>query len=128
MRALKLFLIAAVFPLTVIWCRTNAGPSVEARTNAPAARFYSVGGSGVLSPDQYAYHEGITISNAIHTAGGFLGWARTNKVEIIRKGQTTAMVVDVSKIYLGQAADVLIEPDDYIRVQGPKVYKKLPDR
>jgi hypothetical protein len=51
-------------------------------------------------------------------AGGSVRWARKSRVEIIRKGQLPALVVDVSKIEMGQATDVTIGPDDYIYVKS----------
>jgi len=128
MRNNKLVCIAATLFFGV-HCRSGTGPSVDADTNAPAAKFYCVGGEGVLNPGRFVYHEGITITNAIRLAGGFNRWAHTNKVELIHSGQTCALVVNVSKIQRGQATNVTIKPDDYIYVPGPTVIRlKLASR
>src|SRR5207249_105015 len=126
MRNNKLICIAATL-FFVAHCRSGTGPSVDADTNAPAAKFYCVGGEGVLNPGRFVYHEGITITNAIRLAGGFSMRAGTNQVELIRNGQNRALDVDVSKIETGQATNVTIKPDDYVYVPGPRVLRLLRD-
>ena len=126
MRNNKLICIATTL-FFVAHCRSGTGPSVDADTNAPAAKFYCVGGEGVLNPGRFVYHEGITITNAIRLAGGFSMRAGTNQVELIRNGQNRALDVDVSKIETGQATNVTIKPDDYVYVPGPRVLRLLRD-
>ena len=126
MRNNKLICIATTL-FFVAHCRSGTGPSVDADTNAPAAKFYCVGGEGVLNPGRFVYHEGITITNALRLAGGFSMRAGTNQVELIRNGQNRALDVDVSKIETGQATNVTIKPDDYVYVPGPRVLRLLRD-
>ncbi len=115
MKTIKLFSIAAL--LSLLWHSSRG-----ADTNAPPAKFYCVGGDGVVAPGRFAYHEGITITSAIKTAGGFDGGlARKDNVEIIRTGMLTNIEVDVSKIEKGQTTDVKIEPDDYVRVRAGSI-------
>ena len=128
MKINKLICILASLYFSVL-CHSNADPPTGVDTNAPAAQFFCVGGEGVLNPGRFAYHEGLTITNAIGLAGGFNRWAHTTKVELVRSGQKSAlMVVDVTKIEKGQATNVTINPDDYIYVPGPTVMRLRRDR
>lgn len=120
------FRVAAIVVLSVLW-HCNADPSSGDTTNTAAPTFYFVGGEGVLKPGRFVYHDGITLTNAISGAGGFIRHARTNKVELIRTGQRAALEIDVTRIQKGESADVGIEPGDYILVRGPKVFRQVLD-
>src|SRR5258707_15139573 len=119
MKKIKLFSVAATLSLSVL-CHY----SLAADTNTPPAKFFSVGDDGVVAPGRFPYHEGITITNAINMAGGFGQWARKDKVEIVRTGLLTNIEVNVSEIEKGKAADVKIQPDDYVRVRAGSVVRR----
>ena len=56
--------------LIVNWnCYVGAGEVANAATNTPA-KFYCVGGDGVVAPGRFAYEEGVTLIKAIKVAGG----------------------------------------------------------
>ena len=63
----------------------------------------------VEKPGRYPSSEGITVMNAIATAGGFTYRANTKKVYIRRAGETTEQAADLS-------ADIVIQPGDVLRV------------
>ena len=127
MKRLKGFSVAALILLSVLW-HCSADPLSGGTTNTAAPKFYFVGGDGVLKPARFVFHEGITLTNAIRRAGGFIRHARTNKVELIRTGQRAALEIDVTKIEKGENADVKIEAGDYILVRGAKVLRQVLDR
>ena len=123
MKNFKLFSIAAAMSFRVL-CQCAGA----ADTNTPSAKFYSVGGDGVITPGRFPYHEGITVTNAIKIAGGFDQGARKDDVEIIRSGLLTNIEVNVLKVENGQAADVKIQPDDYVRVRKGSVVRLRRER
>ena len=65
----------------------------------------------------------VRLASGKALGGGYEKWALKTKVEIIRKGQSAAFVVNVSKIETGKTNDVPIEPDDYIYVPRAKMMK-----
>lgn len=63
----------------------------------------------VEKPGRYPSSEGITVMNAIATAGGFTYRANTKKVYIRRAGETTERAADLN-------ADIVVQPGDVLRV------------
>ena len=63
----------------------------------------------VNSPGQYEYANGLTVINAIATAGGFT--YRGNSRDVMIKGTG-----DVGETRVKLSADLLVEPGDTIRV------------
>jgi len=106
--------------LIVNWtCYVGAGEVANAATNTPA-KFYCVGGDGVVAPGRFAYEEGVTLIKAIKVAGGCTSSALKNKVQLIRCGESSARDVNVSQIELGKTNDLKLESGDYVLVEEPR--------
>jgi protein involved in polysaccharide export with SLBB domain len=117
-------LILGACVLISLTCSSTADPVSSAAGGTPQTQFFSVAGEGVCSPGQFIFHDGITVSNAIKMAGGFVRFAQTNRVELRRKDWTKPLLVDVSRIERGLANDFKIQPGDRLYVQGPIVIRQ----
>jgi protein involved in polysaccharide export with SLBB domain len=73
----------------------------------------------VAKPGSFAYEAGMTVIQAISSAGGFDRMAATNSVTITRRadGRETAFQVKVGDIQSGAAANVFLQPGDIIYVK-----------
>jgi len=85
---------------------------------------YSIIGQ-VSKPGSYELSPGLTLSEAIAHAGGFVRDADTSNVELIRHGrgeQKTTFVVDVLKVLKSnnKENDFLLQPEDMIVIGGLK--------
>jgi protein involved in polysaccharide export with SLBB domain len=121
MKSLTLFCTVTAF-LSLAW-HSSADTASDATDTVPAPKFYFVGGDGVKTPGRFLYRAGITLTNAVSLAGGYDKLALKTKVEIIRKGQGAAFVVNVANIEAGKTNDFAIEPDDYVYVRRAKTIK-----
>lgn len=78
-----------------------------------AVRKITINGE-VKVPSRAAYNDGMTLLDAIASAGGFTDWADKGKVRLLRAGKTTSH--DVRKISQNPELDIVLRPDDKIIV------------
>jgi len=71
--------------------------------------------TGVNAPGAKPYKQGLTLSQAIQSAGGPTPFGSMRKVKLIRAGRTPT-VHDLTKYTGNPAVDVLVQPDDQIIV------------
>lgn len=83
-------------------------------TIIPSARTFFIKGE-VYGPKPYLLRPGLTLSQAIATAGGPTVWANTKKIKIRKEsGKTTTHNLEM--IEAGKQRDPVIEPGDIIEV------------
>lgn len=73
--------------------------------------------SGCLKNGPVPYRSGLTLMQAIGSAGGPTAFAKTTKVQLTRTGSTgqrVSTVHDLKKISKNPTLDVLLQPDDQI--------------
>ncbi len=72
----------------------------------------------VKNPGMYPYRPGLTALNACVMAGGFNEFSAPNRTKIIRaNGQEKEVLkVDLERVKNGKAADVPLQPGDFIQV------------
>ena len=68
----------------------------------------------VKVPSRAAYSDGMTLLDAIASAGGFTDWADKGRVRLLRAGKTSSH--DIRKISQNPELDVVLRPDDKIIV------------
>jgi polysaccharide export outer membrane protein len=68
----------------------------------------------VGKPGPYVYRDGMTITQALATAGGASETANTTRVQI-RRG-LDRVIVNVRRILAGNAADMQLRPGDIVYV------------
>ena len=79
----------------------------------PTLRSYYVRGA-VKAPGRFTFSAGITLLQAITTAGGYTDFANSKKVRLLRGGQTTSYsMVEIEK---HPERDVKVDPGDVIVV------------
>jgi len=123
MKTVRLFFVAIALVYGPTWHSIADTTTISTTNNSAAAKFYLIGGDGVIAPGRFVHHTGITLTNTIKLAGGFEKWALKTKVEIIRKGRNAAFVVNVARIEAGETNDISIEPDDYVYVPRVKTIR-----
>jgi polysaccharide biosynthesis/export protein len=137
MRSLLFFIPLA---LVLAGCRTN-----EARTNSassptqteasnsghqpliasplpasaePPTRPYVYISREVKRPGLYTYSTGMTLTDAISSAGGFTEFAGRSRIRVFHKDHSVAGVYDYDRILKHKAGDPALAPGDYISVTG----------
>lgn len=78
------------------------------------SRFYYVDGE-VRAPGKFPYVNGITVTKAIASAGGFTDFASKRKVKLIRAGGRQ-QTINCNKVLDHPELDPLVFPDDKIHV------------
>jgi protein involved in polysaccharide export with SLBB domain len=101
-------------------------PEVTVTLEKAASYRYSIIGD-VLQPGVRLMNRRMTVTEAIAEAGGVLNTGDKSKVRVLRRkadGQMDPILVNVSAIYKGQAADnFYLSPGDQILVPGNKLKK-----
>jgi len=101
-------------------------PEVTVTLEKAASYRYSILGD-VLQPGVRLMNRRLTVTEAIAEAGGVLNTGDKSKVRVLRRkvdGQMDMIVVNVSAIYKGQAADnFYLSPGDQVLVPGNKLKK-----
>lgn len=89
---------------------------------ATATQSFFVSGE-VKNPGSYPLSPGLTVLQAVSVAGGLSKFGSKGKVEILRKkgGDTKILRVDLGDIENGKTPDVLLEPEDIVKV-GKRVF------
>lgn len=99
-------------------------PQVTVILEKAASYRYSILGD-VLQPGVRLMNRRLTVTEAIAEAGGVLNTGDRSKVRVLRRGadgQMDLMVVNVSAIYKGKAADnFYLAPGDQVFVPGNKL-------
>src|SRR6185503_11084248 len=101
-------------------------PQVTVILEKAASYRYSIIGD-VLQPGVRLMNRRLTVTEAIAEAGGVLNTGDKSKVRVLRRGangQIEPLVVNVSAIYKGKAADnFYLAPGDQVLVPGNKLKK-----
>lgn len=101
-------------------------PQVTVTLEKAASYRYSIIGD-VLQPGVRLMNRRMTVTEAIAEAGGVLNTGDKSKIRVLRRkadGQMDPIVVNVSAIYKGQAADnFYLAPGDQVFVPGNKLKK-----
>jgi protein involved in polysaccharide export with SLBB domain len=77
----------------------------------------------VFREGNYAYQEGLTLTDLIKRAEGLRGEAHSRRISILRTNDdlsTSLLQVDLNKINSGMKEDVRLRPEDVVRV--PSIY------
>ncbi len=99
--------------------RTNYVPDWYKTLNVtviPLDRFIFVGGD-VRLPARYAYTDGMTVTKAIQTAGGFTEFANKKNVRLRRAAGGKDILVNVKKAIENPEYDQLVYPGDSVMVR-----------
>ncbi len=96
-----------------IYTRPSVLVSIDGGENDPTKR--SVVVAGVNKPGSVAYRQGMTISQAIMTAGGPTPFGNMKKVKLIRSGKAPS-VHNLSNNAGDPSVDIQVQPDDQIIV------------
>ena len=72
----------------------------------------------VKRPGLYQWSSGITLTDAITSAGGFTEFAGRSKIEVVHKDHSVAGRYDYDRILKHKSADPVLEPGDIIHVIG----------
>lgn len=101
-------------------------PQVTVMLEKAASYRYSILGD-VLQPGVRLMNRRMTVTEAIAEAGGVLNTGDKSKIRVLRRGpsgQIEPLVVNVTAIYKGQAADdFYLAPGDQVLVPGNKLKK-----
>jgi SLBB domain len=116
-------ILTALVLINLGW-RFMAGPVDGTPGGNPVPQFFFIAGEGVSSIGKFTFHDGMTVTNALKMAGGFVRFVPRHQVELTRKGETQPFIVDVGQIEGGLTNDVKIQPDDRLYVRGPIVIRK----
>lgn len=95
---------------------THPTVTVSMDSTADSARLVFVNG-GCLKNGPVPYRSGLTLMQAIGSAGGPTPYARTTKAQLTRTsadGKRTTTVLDLKKITKNPTLDVQLQPDDQI--------------
>jgi len=84
-------------------------------TVTPLDRSFVVGGD-VKSPNRYGYSNGMTVTKAIETAGGFTEFGNRTKVRLRRANAKKDIIVNVRKAIQNPEYDYPVYPGDLITV------------
>jgi hypothetical protein len=72
----------------------------------------------VKRPGPYSWSRGMTLTDAISSAGGFTEFAGRSRVRVLRKDHSMSGVYDYDRILKHKTRDPLLEPGDFISVTG----------
>lgn len=95
---------------------TNPTVTVSMDSTTDSARLVFVN-SGCVKNGPVNYRPGLTLMQAIGSAGGPTPFAKTTKVQLIRTsagGQRSTTIHDMKKISKNPSLDVALQPDDTI--------------
>jgi hypothetical protein len=137
MRSLLLMVSVA---LVVAGCRTEGDPSSStsspeqmdasgsgrgpvialpiSTTDAPPTRPYIYISREVKRPGPYTWSRGMTLTDAVNSAGGFTEFAGLSRIRVLHKDHSIAGVYDYERILKRKTRDPVLEPGDYISVTG----------
>ncbi len=76
----------------------------------------------VVKPGFYTWSDGMTLTDAIHSAGGFTKFATVNHVKVIRRDNSVAGIYNCHAILSHRAQDPVLLPGDRIFVVGKESY------
>jgi polysaccharide export outer membrane protein len=99
--------------------RTNYVPDWYKTLNitvTPLDRYIFVGGD-VKIPARYAYSDGMTVTKAIQTAGGFTEFANKKNVRLRRAAGGADIIINVKKAIENPEYDKLVYPGDSVMVR-----------
>jgi polysaccharide export outer membrane protein len=99
--------------------RTNYVPDWYKTLNVTVTaldRYIFVGGD-VKIPARYAYSDGMTVTKAIQTAGGFTEFANKKNVRLRRASGGTDIVINVKKAIENPEYDKMVYPGDSVMVR-----------
>jgi polysaccharide export outer membrane protein len=85
-------------------------------TVTPQDRYFVVGGQ-VKSPNSYRYSNGMTVTKAVETAGGYTDFANKKKVRLRRAGANKDIIVNGRKAISNPEYDKFVYPGDSIFVE-----------
>jgi polysaccharide biosynthesis/export protein len=97
---------------------THPTVTVSIDSNAIDARLVFVNG-GCLKNGPVPFRSGLTLMQAIGSAGGPTAFAKTTKVQLTRTsedGQRTTSAHDLKKIQKNPSLDVQLQPDDQVMI------------
>ena len=72
----------------------------------------------VKNPGWYSWSPGMTLTDAIISAGGFTEFAGRTKIRVFHKDDSVTGPYNYDKILKHQSADPILEPADRIQVVG----------
>ena len=141
MRSLLLIVLVA---LVLAGCRTEGGrrsstsPPEQMETSgsgrvpvialpipasdAPPTQPYIYISREVKRHGLYTWSRGMTLTDAISSAGGFTEFAGQARIRVFHKDHSIAGVYDYDRILKHKTRDPLLEPGDYISVTGSLGY------
>lgn len=90
-------------------------PNVLVSTDNGAADSRQVLVTGVQKPGAIIFRQGMTLSQAIQSAGGPTAFGNMKKVKLIRSGRTPT-IHNLRENFGNPAVDVVLQPDDQINV------------
>jgi polysaccharide biosynthesis/export protein VpsN len=87
-------------------------------SDAPPTQPYIYISREVKRPGLYTWSRGMTLTDAISSAGGFTEFAGQSRIRVFHKDHSIAGVYDYDRILKHKTRDPLLEPGDYISVTG----------
>jgi len=108
------FLLAIGVVVTSVGCQRDPGGSNAAPPPRPLHVY--VGGGGITFPGAIPFSEGMTLGDAISSAGGFTDVVDKTQVTLTRKGQKP-VIIDYTEDN-ANPKDVELKAEDKIHVPG----------
>ena len=84
----------------------------------PPTRPYFYISREVKRPGLYTWSSGMTLTDAIASAGGFTEFAGRSRIRVLHKDHSVAGVYDYDRILKHKAVNPVLAPGDYISVTG----------
>jgi polysaccharide export outer membrane protein len=87
-------------------------------SGAPPTHPYIYISREVKNPGTYSWSRGMTLTDAISSAGGFTEFAGRSRISVFHEDHSVAGRYDYDRILEHKSADPVLEPGDIISVIG----------